>query len=85
VDDGLEGIGYLRAHLAEALATDPRVTEGGLRVAVDGDQLVVSGSVSTETRRQGVAAVAADVAAPFRVRNETQVVALTEPGEVVHE
>jgi hypothetical protein len=85
VDDVLGGIGYVRAHLAEALATDPRVTEGGLRVAVEGDELVVTGSVSTEARRQGVAAVATEVAAPFRVRNETQVVALTEPGEVVRE
>ena len=67
------------AHLAEALATDPRVTEGGLRVAVDGNELVVTGSVSTEARRQGVAAVAAEIAAPFRVRNETQVVAIAEP------
>jgi BON domain len=85
VDDALGGIGYVRAHLTEALATDPRVTEGGLRVVVDGDELVVTGSVSTEARRQGVAAVAAEVAAPFRVRNETHVVAITEPGEVVRE
>ena len=60
--------------------------KAGLRVAVDGDELVVTGSVSTEARRQGVAAVAAEVAAPFRVRNETQVVAIAEPdGEVVRE
>ena len=79
MDEALAGIGYVRAHLQEALATDPRVTEGGLQVDVAGDELVVTGSVSTPARRQGVDAIAAEVAAPFRVRNETQVVSLPEP------
>lgn len=77
--DPLGAIGYVRAHLQEALATDPRVTEGGLRVEIVGSELVVTGSVSTPARHVGVDAVAAEIAAPFRVRNETQIVSLTEP------
>jgi osmotically-inducible protein OsmY len=79
VRDPIGGIDYVRAHLEEALATDPRVTEGGLHVSVDGAELVVSGSVSTPLRRQAVTDVASEVAGEFTVRNATSVVALDAP------
>ncbi|MGH8977430.1 MAG: BON domain-containing protein [Acidimicrobiia bacterium] len=83
--DPIGGIDYVRAHLEEALATDPRVAEGGLHVAVAGDGLVVSGSVSTPARHRAVSAVASEVAQDFSVRNDTSVVPLREPtgGEAV--
>ena len=49
--DPIGGIDYVHARLEEALATDARVTEGGLHVAVDGAELVISGSVSTSAAR----------------------------------
>jgi hypothetical protein len=77
--DALGGIYYLRAHLEEALITDGRVAEGGLRVAVEGDHLVVSGTVSTDARRQSVDTIAVEVAGDVPVRNATSVVSLERP------
>ena len=77
--DPIGGIDYVRAHLEEALATDPRVTEGGLHVAVDGDELVVTGSVlDAERATRRVAPSPPRSPATFAVRNETSVVALDE-------
>jgi hypothetical protein len=85
VRDPIGGIDYVRAHLEEALATDPRVAEGGLHVVVAGDGLVISGSVSTPARHHAVSTVASEVAREFTVRNETSVVPLRAPaaGEAV--
>jgi hypothetical protein len=75
------GIDYVRAHLEESLATDGRVAELGLHVHVDGEELVVSGGVSTPERRDAVTTIAREVVPEFRVRNETMLVALDEPDE----
>lgn len=77
--DAIGAIDYVRAHLEEALATDGRVSELGLEVAVDQDELVVIGRVATPARRLAVDAVAREVAPGFAVRNETLVVRLCEP------
>jgi hypothetical protein len=79
VRDPIGGIDYVRAHLEEALATDPRVAEGGLHVVVAGVELVVSGSVSTPARRRAVSTIAAEVTGGFAVRNETSVVPMHTP------
>jgi hypothetical protein len=79
VRDPIGGIDYVRAHLEEALATDARVTEGGLHVAVVGAELVISGSVSTPARHDAVTVVATEVAGEFAVRNATSVVRLDAP------
>jgi hypothetical protein len=67
---------YLGAHLEEALATDGRVAEQGLHVAVDGAELVVRGTVSTRQRCDAIAAVARETVPEARVRNEAVVAAL---------
>jgi BON domain-containing protein len=72
---------YLRVHVEEALATDPRVTEQGLHVDVVGHVLVVHGAVSTPERRVAVGRVAREIAGDVAVRNETHLVALDEPHE----
>ena len=70
---------YVRAHLEEALATDSRLAQGGLRVSIDGDELVITGSVPATPRHEAVARIAAEVARGFHVRNETTLVSLDEP------
>ena len=65
---------YVIEHVRQALATDQRTLVQGLRVTQHGDSVVVSGTVSSETRRDAVGEVAAEVAAAFRVCNETVVV-----------
>ena len=65
---------YVIEHVRQALATDHRTLVQGLKVTVHGDSLVVSGTVSSDARRDAVGAVAAEVASGFRVCNETIVV-----------
>jgi hypothetical protein len=79
VPDRVETLDYVRAHLEEALATDGRLAQGGLRVSIDGDELVITGSVPATQRQAAVSQVAAEVARGFRVRNETTPVSLEEP------
>jgi hypothetical protein len=79
VPDPIGSLEYVRAHLEEALATDGRLAQGGLHVSVDGDELVITGSVPARERHDAVSQVAAEVAQGFRVRNETTPVPLEEP------
>jgi osmotically-inducible protein OsmY len=65
---------YVVEHVRQALATDARTMVQGLRVTQHGDCVVVSGTVSSESRRDAVGEVAAEVAAAYRVCNETVVV-----------
>lgn len=66
---------YVLVHVAKALTSDRRVGELGLVVTVEHDAIVISGSVSTESRREAVTAVtreALDALGDDRaVRNET--------------
>ena len=70
---------YVAAHVREALATDPRVNELGLDVQVAGEEVVVTGAVMTESRRDAVDRVVGDAAPGLRVRNQTTVAAYEEP------
>ena len=65
---------YTAEHLREALAEDPRVSELGLDVSIRRGEIHVTGTVSTEERREGVDHVAEDVAPGATVRNETTVI-----------
>lgn len=65
---------YVVEHVRQALATDPRTLVQGLRVTRHGDSIVVSGNVSSESRREAVGQVAQEVASAFLVSNEIVVV-----------
>jgi hypothetical protein len=65
---------YVIEHVRQALATDVRTMVQGLRVTEHGDCIVVSGTVSSDSLRDAVGTVAAEVAAAYRVCNETVVV-----------
>ena len=79
--DPISSLEYLRAHLEDALATDPRIAQGGLRVAIEGDGLLITGSVPAQERRDAVSIVAAEIAPGFRVRNDTEPVPLAHTVE----
>src|SRR5437868_10518981 len=64
---------HLAAHLRQALATDPRVNEPHLSVAVTADDIVVSGQVATAGRRRAVEAVLDELVGAAHVRNEVEV------------
>lgn len=64
---------YVVAHLEEALARDPRVSEQGLHAAVEDGCVVVRGTVTTVERQAAIAAVAGDVAPDHPLRNEAEV------------
>lgn len=62
---------YTEAHVAEALATDPRVSTLGIEVAIRGREVFVSGEVGTPEARDGVAEVVAELLPGFTVHNDT--------------
>lgn len=65
---------YVVEHVRQALATDPRTLVQGLRVSRQGDSVVLSGTVASDSRRDAVGQVAAEIAARFRVCNDIVVV-----------
>lgn len=72
---------YLGAHLEEALATDGRVAEQGLHVALGDDELVVTGTVSTPERCEAIDVVARELVPDVRVRNEAVVATVADHAE----
>lgn len=70
---------YLAQHLHEALASDPRVNELGIEVEIEGETVVLRGTLTSPEQREAVTRVARDVAPDHQVRNETTVKDLTEP------
>jgi len=67
---------YLAEHVRQAITTDGRTTEQGIDVRVVGDEVYLSGAVTSAERRDAVAEVAAEAAHGHRIRNE---VLVTEP------
>jgi osmotically-inducible protein OsmY len=65
---------YVIEHVRQALATDQRTLVQGLRVTRHGESIVISGTVSSASRRDSVGEVAQEVAADFLVCNEIVVV-----------
>jgi len=64
---------HLAARVRRALATDPRVGEVHLSVAVCEGDVVVGGQVATEARRQAIEIVLRELVGPGHVRNEVEV------------
>lgn len=72
---------YLAEHLHEALASDPRVNEIGIEVGIEGETLVLRGTLTSAEQQEAVARVAREMAPRFAIRNETVVKDLTEPAQ----
>lgn len=65
---------HLAAHVRQALATDPRVNELHVAVAVaEGDIVVVTGQVATEARRRAIDTVLRELVGAGHMRNEVEV------------
>ena len=62
---------YLEAHVAEALATDGRVSALGIEVSVRGNDVFLSGDVGTTARKQGVSEVVRELLPGYVVHNDT--------------
>jgi hypothetical protein len=62
---------YLEAHVAEALATDERVSTLGIEVAIRGNDVFLSGEVGTIERKQAVGEVVAELLPDHAVHNDT--------------
>ena len=71
----------LIAHVQEALAEDPRAGEMELEVKVRGDRLVITGTVATPARREGISRVLAERFPGHDIDNQTEVPPLAEPDE----
>ena len=79
MDEPLE---YMAAHLNEALAADPRVSELGLRIAVRADRLYITGTVPTVERRAAIEDVLVELDTGYEIHNEVAVACLAEPDDV---
>ena len=79
--DAAEPLEYTTAHVSELLATDPRVSEQGLRITVRGDRLFVTGTVPTLERQAAIDDVLGELETGYEIHNETTVARLTEPDE----
>jgi BON domain-containing protein len=73
---------YVAGQIERALHGDARTHELGIRVEVDGADVVLRGQVASEERRRLVAQVAGEQAPELRVRNEISVTELLLPPEV---
>ena len=72
---------YVAGQIEAALRGDPRTHELGVRVEVDGDEVVLRGEVASEERRRRLAQVAAEHAHGLVVRNEVSVTTVLPPPE----
>lgn len=62
---------YKEAHIAEALATDPRVSMLGIEVSIRDRDVFLSGDVATPERKQAVSEVVAELLPGYTVHNDT--------------
>jgi osmotically-inducible protein OsmY len=67
---------YLAERVHRAITTDARSTEQGIDVRVVGDEVYLSGAVTSAERRDAVAEVASEAADGRRIHNGVEV---TEP------
>jgi hypothetical protein len=74
---------YLVGHLEDALARDPRVTEQGLRVRVEGETptVIVTGTV-VAAHKAAIAEVVRELLPGAALRDETAVADYPEPADV---
>ncbi len=73
---------YLAAHLEEALACNPRVSELGLHVAIAGDHVFVDGVVSTAQRRHAISLVVDELLPGYELHNHATVAEYRERPDV---
>ncbi len=71
----------LIARVREVLSGDPRVGEMELEVGLDGERLVVTGTVATPARREAISRTLAELLPGVAVDNRTEVPPLAEPEE----
>ena len=71
---------YLVAHVREALASDPRVGELNVEVAVAGRKVFLTGTVATLGHQEAVTEVVAELLPDHEIYNETSVAELAAPG-----
>lgn len=71
--------GYRAESLRRSLATDPRVLESELDVALVSGRVVVRGVVPTEARRAAITTVLAEQVGIERVENLTEVATFPPP------
>lgn len=62
---------YTEAHVAEALATDPRVSALGIEVSIRDDEVFVSGDVGTPEAHAAVSEVVSELLPRHTVHNDT--------------
>lgn len=62
---------YLEAHVAEALATDGRVSALGIEVSIRGRDVFLSGEVGSSERKEAVGDVVAELLPGYAVHNDT--------------
>ena len=62
---------YTEAHVAEALATDPRVSTLGIHVSIRDKDVFLSGDVGTPERKAAAAEVVAEMLPGYTVHNDT--------------
>jgi BON domain len=72
---------YTAAHVQEALARDPRVSEPELEVQIVGGRVIVTGVVPTDERHEGVDAVVRESCPDLEVDNRTTVGRYPDAGE----
>lgn len=77
----MTGHAYTAGHVQEALA---HVGETDVHVRSDGDRLLLTGTVTTDARRQAAERVAAELAAGLELRNEITVLHQREPDDEEH-
>lgn len=70
---------YLAGQIERALRGDPRTRELGIRVEVDGDDVVLRGQVPSEEGRRIAARIAARQAPGLPVRNEVGTTGVLPP------
>lgn len=72
---------YVAGRVEQALATDPRTHELGVRADVHDGVVTLRGEVAGEQRRRLVAEVVREAAPGLEIRNEVSVPELDPPGE----
>ena len=75
---------YTEAHVAEALATDPRVSLLGIDVAIRSTDVFLSGDVGTPQRKNAVSEVVAELLPGYTIHNDTSADELASGIETEH-
>ena len=70
---------YLAERVRSSIAEDPDVCELGIEVAVEGERIVLRGSLTSERRKAQVLALAQRLCPGLQVDDEMRVEVLREP------